>query len=389
MNKYIKDRIIILTILIIVFTFILSIPTYYLYQSTRAVIINEAGKRATGVAATIAKFIEQDIESYRKLSDTKNYSEGNYDKNYYNNMQTLFQNIKNEIGAKFVFTEKKISNTETAYVLDGENPNSNLFSPLGSMGNMETNELRAFDEGIIITSNLLHDETWGDLIKGYAPIKDYNTDEVVGLVGVDYTSKYVLKIINGIKNIIFIGLSMIIIFLTFITAKLLDSRFKSLNTDYLTNLYSKMYYEYYISKAIKDAQSKNQTVSLMMIDVDNFKSINDKYGHMFGDATLKAVANTIRTNTRNIDFCFRYGGDEFTVILPDTNEKSASMVAERIQEKLLKLDMNIKEDKTFKITLSIGIAEWSHNVDEEELTKRADQAMYLSKNGGKNRITVY
>lgn len=378
-----------LTVLIIVFTFILAIPTYYLYQNTRTIIINEAGKRATGVAATIAKFIEQDIENYKKLSDTEDYSEGNYDKNYYNKMQILFQNIKYEIGAEFVFTEKKISNTETMYIIDGENPNSTLFSPLGSKGNMEANELKAFNEGIIITSNLLHDEIWGDLIKGYAPIKDYKTGEVVGLVGVDYTSKYVLQIINGIKNIIFVVLFMIVMLMTSIIAKLLDSRFKSLNTDYLTNLYSKRYYEYYISKAIKDAQSKNQTFSLMMIDVDNFKNINDKYGHMFGDITLKAVANTIRTNTRNIDFCFRYGGDEFIVILPDTNEKYASMVAERIQEKLLELDMNLKEEKMFRITLSIGIAEWSHNIDEEELTKRADQAMYLSKNGGKNRVTVY
>lgn len=389
MGKYTKEKIIILILLVTIIVFILAIPTYYLYQNTRGIIISEASKRAMGVAAATAEFIEQDIESYKKLSEVHDYIEGSYDKDYYNKMQLLLKNIKKSVGAEFVFTEKKLSDTETAYVLDAEDPGSSLFSPLGSVGNMEANELRAFNEGIIIDSNLLYDDVWGKLIKGYAPIIDDRTGEVVGIVGVDFTSIYVIQIIDGIKNIIYVGLFIMIVLITTVASRLMDSRFKSLNTDYLTSLYSKRYYEYYITKAIRDAQTKNRPFSLMMIDVDNFKNINDKYGHPIGDTTLKTVAKTIHTNTRSVDLCFRYGGDEFIVILPDITKKYASMVGERIQEKLLDMTINVTDSESFKITLSIGVAEWSYNMSADELTKHADQAMYISKNSGRNRITIY
>lgn len=123
-------------------------------------------------------------------------------------------------------------------------------------------------------------------------------------------------------------------------------------------------------------------LSLLMLDIDNFKSYNDRYGHPEGDHLLRAIAETIRRTLRAVDEVSRYGGDEFSVILPETSAEQAQGVALKLLEAVANLQL--KE----KVGISIGIAEYTGNLDRLELVSRADRALYRAKREGKNRVCL-
>ncbi|MDE6138095.1 MAG: GGDEF domain-containing protein, partial [Candidatus Gastranaerophilales bacterium] len=132
----------------------------------------------------------------------------------------------------------------------------------------------------------------------------------------------------------------------------------------------------------------------IMTDIDFFKSVNDTYGHAVGDLVLKTIAKIIRGQLREYDIAGRYGGEEFSIILPFTKIKEAQMVAERlrktIEEKVIDIskvnpDCGIKE---IKVTLSLGIYEMKESDNDEDLLKKADKALYQAKNTGRNKVVV-
>ena len=128
----------------------------------------------------------------------------------------------------------------------------------------------------------------------------------------------------------------------------------------------------------------NTTVSLMMIDIDNFKNINDTFGHQTGDDVLGEFGRIVREEARESDICCRYGGEEFTVIMPLTDAASAAVLAERLRARIAQ---SVFDGKT--ITVSIGVAASGENVrTSQELVRRADAALYEAKNGGRNRIGI-
>lgn len=154
-------------------------------------------------------------------------------------------------------------------------------------------------------------------------------------------------------------------------------------TDSLTGLYNHMHFNKSLDQEIKRLKRYPGSLCLMMIDVDNFKDYNDTYGHQEGDAIIKAVAQILSKNLREIDIACRYGGDEFAVILLETKIFKAEVVARKFQKAMEALDFKKK------ITLSIGIAAYSNNIDRHELVLKADRALYQSKKEGRNRISVY
>jgi len=126
-----------------------------------------------------------------------------------------------------------------------------------------------------------------------------------------------------------------------------------------------------------------------MADIDNFKKVNDTYGHQFGDKVLNKTAHLIKTKSRSTDIPARYGGEEFCIILPETNQDNAIIVAEKIRKSVEEYTFESHEDPV-KITISFGVAEYPHNaLNKENLITAADKALYLSKENGKNRVTVY
>lgn len=152
-------------------------------------------------------------------------------------------------------------------------------------------------------------------------------------------------------------------------------------TDSLTGLANRRS----LDKVLKAWSSEGRLFSLLVLDVDYFKSINDTYGHQMGDETLKMIAETICAVVRKNDFCFRYGGEEFVLLLPDTDSLSAYNVAEKLRRKVEKTSFIPGKI----ITVSIGLSEYPTQTDSlTELFRLADSALYTSKVEGRNRITI-
>jgi len=161
--------------------------------------------------------------------------------------------------------------------------------------------------------------------------------------------------------------------------------------DGLTGIYNRRYLEITIRQvmgALARAQSK---MSFMMIDVDFFKKFNDTYGHGEGDECLKAIAGTLNNIvTRNADFVARYGGEEFAVVLPGTDEKGARLIAEKMLTAIRDLNIPHKRNAGKIVTISIGIAagDYTRTQNWADYQKKADEALYMSKNSGRNRYTL-
>ncbi len=156
-------------------------------------------------------------------------------------------------------------------------------------------------------------------------------------------------------------------------------------TDSLTGLYNRRYFEEYLKKEVTRAVRQKQTFSIIGLDLDHLKKINDKYGHAFGDLAIKTVADVLKKNARSIDTAARMGGEEFNVILPGVDSKGAMAAAERIRKTL----EEEKLDTIGKITASIGVATFlEHSDNIEDILELTDQAMYTSKRKGRNRVTL-
>nr|NJM02679.1 GGDEF domain-containing protein [Desulfobacula sp.] len=128
--------------------------------------------------------------------------------------------------------------------------------------------------------------------------------------------------------------------------------------------------------------------SIIMVDIDHFKKVNDTYGHLVGDSLLKSIANLLKSHLRKNDIASRYGGEEFLILLPETGIDGATAAAEKIRETLSTKEWKLKEtgESMGKITVSMGIGLYKLNEPEEALIKRADDALYLAKSKGRNRI---
>ena len=156
-------------------------------------------------------------------------------------------------------------------------------------------------------------------------------------------------------------------------------------TDGLTGLYNRRYFEEYISKEVTRSLRQNQPFSVIGIDLDFLKKINDKYGHAYGDMAIKTVADVLKNNARSIDVAARMGGEEFNILLPGIDSKGASTAAERIRKAIEEKEL----DTIGHITASIGVATFLEQSDNlEDLLELTDQAMYQSKRTGRNRVTV-
>jgi diguanylate cyclase (GGDEF)-like protein len=129
-------------------------------------------------------------------------------------------------------------------------------------------------------------------------------------------------------------------------------------------------------------------LSVVMLDLDDFKHINDTFGHRVGDRVLADIAGLLRRSVRQTDFCGRYGGDEFLIILPQTDVGGAAILAERMRAAVDGCPMHSPHSNTFKVTASLGVAEYCDGDDEDLLIGRADAALYRAKDGGRNRTEI-
>jgi diguanylate cyclase (GGDEF)-like protein len=158
-------------------------------------------------------------------------------------------------------------------------------------------------------------------------------------------------------------------------------------TDDLTHLYNVRYQNAALRREVSRSRRYRVPVSLIFLDLDGFKSVNDRHGHLWGSRTLIEVGAVIRSVVREIDVVSRFGGDEFTVILPQTDARGARVIAERLRQRIAATVFLRAHGLEVKLTASFGIATYpDHGRTEEDLVNRADQAMYAAKEAGKNRV---
>ena len=161
-------------------------------------------------------------------------------------------------------------------------------------------------------------------------------------------------------------------------------------TDGLTGLHNRRYLDSHIKTLCDRAASRKRPLSVMLTDIDRFKSVNDTYGHDAGDRVLREFARRLRKNVRGIDLACRYGGEEFIVVMPDTDAQIAEMVAERVRSQIAATPFSLGEEKpSLDITVSVGVSTLLRGNDTpEDLIKRADVALYEAKTGGRNRVVA-
>jgi len=162
-------------------------------------------------------------------------------------------------------------------------------------------------------------------------------------------------------------------------------------TDPLTGLYNRRYFTGASNDVFSMAKRKKENLSLIMIDIDKFKNINDTYGHKVGDEIIIAFASTLKNTQRKSDVTCRFGGEEFVILLPSTDIKDAIKVAEKLREKTEKLSIELEGNKSVKFTISLGVS--SVDLEKEENIElalhRADNALYGAKNEGRNCVRIF
>ena len=161
-------------------------------------------------------------------------------------------------------------------------------------------------------------------------------------------------------------------------------------TDGLTGLHNRRYMESHVSTLVEQAAARGKPLTVLVLDIDYFKSVNDTYGHDAGDDVLREFSMRLKKSIRGIDLACRYGGEEFVVVMPDTDMAVAAAVAERVRRGIATESFPISQGKqAIEVTISIGIASLTSTTDTSaDILKRADLALYRAKRDGRNRVVA-
>jgi diguanylate cyclase (GGDEF)-like protein len=161
-------------------------------------------------------------------------------------------------------------------------------------------------------------------------------------------------------------------------------------TDRLTEMYNHGYFQQRLEEEVGRAHRFGHNLSLIMLDIDDFKEFNDTYGHPRGDKVLQAVSAIIKENLREIDVAARYGGEEFVIVLPETESEGAEALAERIRDDVASCEFVGGDDiPPVHKSVSVGVSTFPvHATSKSKLIESADRAMYVAKRQGKNKVSV-
>lgn len=210
-------------------------------------------------------------------------------------------------------------------------------------------------------------------------------DRIIGVIilkhhQVDVYNEHTVSLLSTLSSFIAIALE---------NAKLFEETKKLATTDPLTGILNRRALEEAFQKEVMRAQRYNRPLSVMILDIDNFKLFNDTYGHTFGDEVLKTVASILKKSCRRVDILGRYGGDEFSIILPETPIEGAKKLAERIINNLKNTPILTPQNNKIPLNISIGIASYPFDtLEPEKLLTLADTAMYKAKTSGGGRFAL-
>lgn len=215
------------------------------------------------------------------------------------------------------------------------------------------------------------------------------------LFGIAYLfiSYYVMELHNLWIPVVMPVIAIILAFaLSFLAKYLIKSRdfeyqYKLATIDGLTELYNHRYFQETLKGQIEISKRYGQPFSLIIVDIDFFKKFNDTYGHQAGDAVLRQVAQTLKKNSRTTDIVCRYGGEEMSIILPNTTAEEAVFSANRIHKAVAERDFHLNATETGKVTISVGVATFPDNAESaQDLIEHADKGLYYAKEHGRNQV---
>ena len=351
----IKDNKLLISILVFISISILLINLYIIYRLTEVNkaqnhIINTAGKQRM-LSQKITKDILLYVYSNNDISedeilDTVNRFQNNLD---YLINENNNRNISISNDDKIIKQQKIIENMWFDF-------KNNLYFILNN-----ENDLNNIDNNL-------------DYIIKNSDILLFELDKLVDL----YEEKTFSKRILSVQGIIFIFGSIII----FATWWIANNIIYNSEIDELTNIYNRKNFNKIFKRKIKEAQQLDMNLSLVMFDIDDFKSINDNYGHSFGDKIIIEIVEIVNESIRDKDVFARWGGEEFLIIVPNNNLKSSVEISKRLKEKIS--DYNFDKVKT--VTCSFGVVEYQEGDTINRLIKRADEALYKAKKSGRNNV---
>ncbi len=208
-----------------------------------------------------------------------------------------------------------------------------------------------------------------------------------------FISYYIMELYNIWIPVVLPAISIIVAFaLSFLAKYIIKSRdfdyqYKLATIDGLTELYNHRYFQETLKNQIEISKRYGQPFSLIIIDIDFFKKFNDTYGHQAGDAVLKQVAQTLKKNSRTTDFVCRYGGEEMSIILPNTNAEEALFNAERVRKAIAEKEFQLNATEKGNVTISVGVSTFPDNAETaQDLIEYADKGLYYAKEHGRNQV---
>jgi diguanylate cyclase (GGDEF)-like protein len=157
--------------------------------------------------------------------------------------------------------------------------------------------------------------------------------------------------------------------------------------DPVSGLFNRRYFHERLEDELHRAQRQKTPVALMMIDIDDFKAVNDQFGHLAGDEVIRSVSDILRRSVRRFDLCARFGGEEFAIVMPGSGPEHSATVAERIRQRIEEFRLEEPALVSLRVTVSIGLSV-SYELSPRELIERADRALYAAKRAGKNRVVA-
>ena len=206
-------------------------------------------------------------------------------------------------------------------------------------------------------------------------------------------SYYVMSLFNiWIEVVVPLFVILVTFAISYLAKYLLKSRdfeyqYRLATTDGLTELYNHRYFQDTLKKQIDTAKRYEQEFSLIILDIDFFKKFNDTYGHQVGDAVLRTVAQILKKNTRVTDYVCRYGGEEMSIILPQTSKKEALIHAKRICDEVAKTPLKVSNNIECNITISLGVSTFPQDGNNsQKIIECADKALYYAKEHGRNQV---
>lgn len=358
-------------------TLCLFVPAQFLYFRTTSVLKDNARMRALSIATTVATFLEDDIEVYRAIADASDLEKTPRLYADYQRYNGLLRTIKEQSEAHFVYTEAFVDDTTIRYILDAEMPDSDLFSPFGSLDEMDETEQIAYTTRTAAGSRDLISSDWGVFLSAFAPIIDARDGSLAGLVGVDYSAATLLiqsRKLLYLHIITFSVLSLLLSFSLYVVIQLISVR---AYTDELTGLGNRRAMNKTMGRLEREARRRGKAFVLLTLDVDAFKPINDEHGHPVGDKVLVRIAETLLQHSDWEEGCFRSGGDEFAMLLPCGDLEQAQQISRQIESDIQAVFL--PELKGQALSVSIGTAMWQEGDSLETLVKRSDASLYEMK----------